>query len=168
MMGASLAQQSFESASAFIASAEFSAADNQQLATGMAERAREVKEPGEWLPWIYENLPTESREQNVTNIVRNWTSNDFQSTADWIGSQPAGTLRDQSTRVFAETVAPHEPASAADWALTLPASEQRTELLNTIHAHWQRKDEDAAAAFALEHGLTDGSNAPPAEDSRPE
>ncbi len=55
---------------------------------------------------------------------------------------------------FTETVTPHEPASAADWALTLPPSQECTELLQNIHRHWQGKDEDTATAFAPEQGLS--------------
>ncbi len=167
VVGSTLARQSFSAASEFIASANLSVADHEQLAHGMVETMHAVKEPGVWLPWIYENLPAEKRDNNVTTVVRNWTLKDFQSTADWIGTQPAGALRDQSTRAFAETVAPQEPASAAEWALTLPPSEQRTELLLKIRDHWQSKDEAAAAAFAIEHGLTGGGDAPPAGEARP-
>lgn len=118
------------------------------------ERPRELQDPGEWLTWVDSNAPVGQREEDTGRILENWARVDFRATAAWIGEQPAGPLRDRSTYVLAETVAPHEPASAVDWALTLPPSQERTELLQNIHRHWQGKDEDAAAAFAAEQGLS--------------
>jgi hypothetical protein len=121
--------------------------------TGLTSNARDLQDPGSWLPWIDEHSPPAERDQSVSTVVRTWTETDFRATADWIAEQPQGPLRERSTFTFAETVAPHEPASAAQWALTLPPSEERTALLQDIHGQWQGKDKDAAAAFAAQQGL---------------
>ena len=65
--------------------------------------------------------------------------------ADWDDSA--------AVRAYAKTVAPYEPQTAANWALTLPAGDERTGLLKTIHGHWKSQDEAAAARFAEQHGL---------------
>jgi CDP-diacylglycerol--glycerol-3-phosphate 3-phosphatidyltransferase len=72
--------------------------------------------------------------------VRRRTNNDFHATAARIGEQPPSPLRDRATHTFAETVAPHEPVTAANWALTLPASEARPNLLRNMPRQWQNKD----------------------------
>jgi hypothetical protein len=92
-----------------------------------------MRNPGAWLGWVDANTPPEQRENATSQVVRRWTNNDFRATAAWIGEQPPSPLRDRATRTFAEAVAPHEPDTAANWALTLPASEDRTNLLRNIH-----------------------------------
>ena len=47
------------------------------------------------------------------------------------------------------------PVSAAEWALTLPESQERKDLLGNIHREWKKKDADAAAKFARENGLAE-------------
>ncbi|NIP98964.1 MAG: hypothetical protein GWO24_38430 [Akkermansiaceae bacterium] len=152
-LGGTLARQPFESASLILESAELGRVETIAVAKGIAEQADSLEDPGSWIGWLHANSLEADREENVSNVVRRWTSNDFRATASWIGRQPPGPLRERATRSFAETVAPHEPASAAEWALTLPASQQRTDLLRSIHARWKGKDEEAAAAFAARHGL---------------
>jgi len=159
-LGGTLASQPFEKASEFLDSAELGPVETIAVAKGIAERAGSLQDPGSWLPWIHENSLEHDRDQNVTNVIRNWTNNDFRATAAWIGEQPDGLLRERATHSFAQTVAPHEPASAAKWALTLPESERRTDLLRTIRHQWQNKDKDAADTFAAEHGLSPAPQSP--------
>lgn len=151
--GSSLATESFESARTLLESADLSTTDRSLLAAGLVRNARQMTDPGAWLPWLHEHGSQVSGQDPVSSVVKSWTQNDFRSAADWIGSQEPGPLRESATRSFAETVAPHEPASAAEWALTLPPSEDRTELLQNIQNIWAKKDTEAAAAFAARHGL---------------
>ena len=53
-------------------------------------------------------------------------------------------------------MARYEPATAAQWALTLPAGQERDATLRTIYQNWPGSDpaaREAAAAFAQTHGL---------------
>lgn len=151
--GYTLVTQSFDEASETLLAANLSPFESQLVTQSIAGHYQEVNDPDKWLPWLYENSPEESRSATIDSFVSKWTRQDFRATAAWIGEQPQGPLRRQATHSFAQTVAPHEPASAAEWALTLPASEERTDLLHQIHRSWAGKDEAAAAAFAAEHGL---------------
>jgi len=56
-------------------------------------------------------------------------------------------------KTYAETIAPHEPAAAVDWALTLPESSTRKKLLQKIHRSLKEKDPSAAATLAEEQQL---------------
>ncbi len=59
-------------------------------------------------------------------------------------------------RSYAETVSSYEPATAAQWALTLPAGPARDATLRTIYQNWPRHDpaaREAAATFAQQHGI---------------
>ena len=152
-LGGALARQSFESASEFLDSANLTPIETIIVAKGVAGNVRELREPGKWINWLDENSPPAERGQSTAQLVKQWTERDFRATADWIGQQPQGDLRNRATFSFAETVAPHEPDAAADWALTLPPTPERSVLLKEIHTHWQGKDADAAAAFAAKHGI---------------
>ncbi|NNC88013.1 MAG: hypothetical protein HKN82_06075 [Akkermansiaceae bacterium] len=150
-----LGSQPFGEAAEFLEELALSGAEAAQLATHLAGHGPGLGSPGEWIPWISEHSDPADRSANVQQLVTAWTSADFRSAADWITVQPGGSLREEATHAFAETVAPHEPESAADWAVTLPASDERTTLLHTIHHHWKKSDAAAAAAFANRHGLRD-------------
>lgn len=152
-LGSSLAEQSFEAGSKSLEAAELSPAEMEIISRGLAEHAHSIQEPGPWLNWINDNASEKVREEATGNIVGHWTQRDFRATASWIGDLEPGPMRDRSIHSFAETVAPHEPASAADWAVQLPQSQERKELFRNIHRQWQKEDEGAAAAFAEEHGI---------------
>lgn len=153
-LGENLTRLPFDSAEAFMQEGELSAAERSHVAHSIVARVQHLQDIGKWIPWVNENADPNRRGSYVRELVRSWTRNDFRATAAWIGAQPGGALREQATHQFAESVASHEPASAAEWALTLPESEQRTKLLHEVHGYWKRKDREAAAAFAAEHGLT--------------
>ena len=54
---------------------------------------------------------------------------------------------------YAETLAPFEPDSAAQWAMTLPPGKDREETLANIYEKWPKNDESAKKAFAKLHGI---------------
>lgn len=152
-LGGSLARQPFDSARELLDQADLSTVEKMAVAKGVAGNATELQNPGEWITWVDANSPASEREGATAGIIKDWTKKDFRSAAEWIGGQPQGSLRDEATYSFAQTVAPHEPASAADWALELPPSERRQGLLTEILSHWQKREPDAAAAFATEQGI---------------
>lgn len=152
-LGSSLAEQPFEEASKSLQEAELSAAETEIVSRGLADHAHNIQEPGSWLNWIDENASAGVRDEATRDIVGQWTQQDFRATAAWITDLEPGPMRDRSIHSFAETVAPHEPASAAAWAEQLPESQERKELLRNIHTQWSKEDEGAAAAFATKHGI---------------
>ncbi len=64
-----------------------------------------------------------------------------------------GPLKTSATNVYAYTLADHYPETAARWALTLPAGENRDFLLPNIYKPWLKTDPAAAAAFAEQNGI---------------
>ena len=152
-LGRTLASQTFASATSFMDDAGITKEERKVISSSIATSPRDMQDFGQWIPWVNENVGTGDRERHVDHLVKEWTTRDFLAAAAWIGAQPTGPLRDQATRQFARTVAPHEPASAAEWALTLPESGKRTELLEEVYQSWKQKDQDAATAFATEQGI---------------
>ena len=111
-------------------------------------------EPEKWLSWLASNeQPSEDESEATKNIIAGWTRADFAATGEWLNSQPDGDLKDQSVYTYAQTLAEHEPAAAADWALTLTEGENRNALLKDILRSYEQKDPEAAAAFAEKHGV---------------
>lgn len=149
-LGHSLNQRSFESAQELLESANLEPTELAVVAYGAFER---MKDPAAWLSWIHENLAENARNPLIPGIVGLWARGDFRATAKWIGEQPQGALRERATYGFAEAVSGTEPEAAAEWALTLPASERRMQLLQKIHQDWQGQDAEAAATFARQNGL---------------
>ena len=150
-----VARDGFEAATQWLASAKLTP---EELASFAASVSYSVKsgETGQWIEWLGANLPTEKGQQNIQNIVSNWTRTDYQAVGKWLAATPAGPDKDISVSSYAETLARYEPAAAAQWALTLPAGAARESTLRNIYRVWPRKDPaDAAAAeaFAIQHGI---------------
>ena len=59
-------------------------------------------------------------------------------------------------RINAATVAEYEPATAVQWALTLPPGETRQQTLESIYHNWPPSDARGAAEFAAKHGVGPG------------
>lgn len=109
--------------------------------------------PGEWLDWVAEDK-SESTEA-TTNILSGWTRADYISAGQWLQNREAGPAKDTAVHSYADTLAPYEPAAAAQWAETLPPGDDRTELFQTIHSNLKKKDPTAARALAEKHQLTE-------------
>ena len=109
--------------------------------------------PGPWLDWVAkdESGSTEA----TTRILSGWARADYISAGQWLQSRDPGPAKDTAVHSYADTLAPYEPAAAAQWAETLPAGDERTELLQTIHSNLKKKDPTAAQALAEKHRLTE-------------
>ena len=111
--------------------------------------------PSGWLSWLGEQEEiSEPTEIATRQIISGWTRENFVATGEWIQSQDAGPAKNTAVTIYAETLAPHEPAAAADWAVTLPESPERTQLLQTIHTSLKKADSKAAAALVEKYQLT--------------
>ena len=53
----------------------------------------------------------------------------------------------------AKAAATPDPATAAQWALTLPVGDERSKLMTAIYTEWNKRDKAAAAKFAQENGI---------------
>ena len=110
-------------------------------------------ETGQWIEWIGEKLPPEKTTDHIRNLVRNWTTNDYQAAGKWLAATPDGPAKNTSIRTYAETVASYEPETATEWARTLPPGKDREATLKHIHRNWPKEDATAKEAFAKKHGI---------------
>ena len=107
----------------------------------------------EWLGWIETNLEGEIAKATTSTMISRWSRANYQEAGEWIGNLVAGDMKNHAVYSYATTLAPYEPAAAAEWADTLPAGEDRTNALQTIYESWKTSDTAAAEAFARQHGL---------------
>ena len=111
------------------------------------------EESGKWIEWIGVNLPAEKSRGGISTMVRRWTENDYQAAGKWLAATPDSPSKNISIRYYAETVAKHEPESAAQWAMTLPPGQDRDETLKNIYQKWPGNDDAAKQAFRKSHGI---------------
>ena len=111
------------------------------------------EETGKWIEWIDTKLPVEKSKDNIRQMILEWTKNDYQAAGKWLAATPGSPSKNISIRYYAETVAKHEPASAAQWAMTLPPGEDRDKTLKNIYQNWPENDDAAKQAFKKLHGI---------------
>ena len=84
----------------------------------------------------------------LPNLIAKWTRQDPAATARWLAKLPPDDpLRDTLRFQYAEELATIAPATAAQFALDLPPSAARTEVLVNAASAWLAKDPEAAIAF---------------------
>jgi hypothetical protein len=148
-----LKETGVEATAEWMRTANLNPQDRQHLMKSISTSMPGQK-PAPWLEWMGREETDPAMLKTYTrNVIPDWTQKDFNGVGEWINQQPAGTLRESATQSFVETLAPHEPEAASVWALNLPASPDRTKLLQTIRDSWKNKDAPAADAFAAQHGL---------------
>ncbi len=148
-------EEGFEAGTKWLASANLSPAELESFASGLSS-ADKKDETGQWIEWIGASLPADKSSNNIRNIVRNWTQDDFQAAGKWLTTAPEGPAKNTSIRSYAETVSRYEPETAAQWAMTLPPGKDRDQTLKRIYHNWPTSDaaaKEAATAFAKEHGI---------------
>ncbi len=151
-MGGQIAGEGFEAGQTWLSSAGLSEQEAESFSDGLSHWQTKG-ETGKWIDWMAGELPAEKIPQKVDNLVSQWTREDYQAAGSWINGAQEGPAKQAAVKSYARTVAPYEPASAAQWAVTLPAGQERDQLLKNVHEEWKKKDEAAAAEFAKEHDL---------------
>ena len=111
------------------------------------------EESGQWIEWIGVNLPVEKSKNCISKMVQNWTKTDYEAAGKWLAATPDGPTKTISIRSYAETLAKYEPASAAQWAMTLPPGKDREETLKNIYQKWPDGDDAVKQAFKKLHGI---------------
>jgi hypothetical protein len=147
-----LVEAGFEASTRWLADASFTAKELESFAGGLQGSIKRA-ETGKWIEWIGETLPPDPAKKNIERLVRDWTRNDYQAAGQWLVSAPAGPVKDAAIQSYASTVSEYEPATAAQWALTLPPGKDRDQTLKTIYRNWPKDDTAAREAFKQEHGI---------------
>ena len=155
--------ESFEAVTGWVSAQKLSPEESVQFVAGLSYDATRA-DTGKWIDWMTKTLPAEELGERVGDLVAQWTQQDYQAAGKWLAAEPDGPAKTASVRSYAETVAEYEPKVAAQWAMTLPAGDERQEALKSIYENWPENDAAAAAAFAAEHGLKEEENDATEED----
>lgn len=151
-LASQMAGEGFESSTAWITSAKLSPEEMEAFSDGITYNSK-PEDKAKWIGWVTETMPPEKSASQVKQIVSQWTRDDYKAAGEWLVAEPDGPSKNTAIQAYAETVAPYEPDTAAQWALTLPAGKERDNTLKRIHRELKGKDADAAAAFAEKHGI---------------
>lgn len=142
---------------AWMVTAGVTQAEMTELA-GAFTQSKSFLRADEWMLWMKDKIP----EAQAAAFISEWSSNlvatNFEKTAGLINQIADSTVRTHAVSGFATRVARHDPAVAAEWTMTLPPSGRRDQLMSQILFEWERKDPDAAQAFAAEHAEGIGEN----------
>jgi hypothetical protein len=151
-MSGNLFNEGFGQASAWLKTAGLEATETEAITAAIGYRNTKG-ETGKWLDWMAANLTEASRDERIASVMGEWTRGDFRAAAGWLGGAKDGPAKEAAVQSYAKTVAPYDPAAAAQWAETLPNQSKHAPLMREIHAKWKPVDPQAAAAFAARHGL---------------
>lgn len=151
-MARNLTGEHFESVASWIGSAKLSPEETARFAGGLSY-FNTKDDTGRWIDWMAENLPAEEVPENVDNLIGQWTQQDYLAAGKWLTASPEGPAKNAAVSTYAETVAEYEPQTAVQWAMTLPAGQERQNTLESIYQNWPKSDAAAAEAFAREHGV---------------
>lgn len=151
-VGESLQSEGYTKATAWMESMNLTKEEMASLAGGLGyyETAAET---GQWISWIEANLKPEDADSPVRELMGEWTEQDYLAAGNWLVTAPEGQAKQAAVVSYVEAVSTYEPQVAEQWALTLPAGEQRDEALGVIHENWPDTDPDGAKAFAARHGM---------------
>ncbi|MDB6076440.1 MAG: hypothetical protein JWO82_187, partial [Akkermansiaceae bacterium] len=151
-MAAQFSQAGFDSASKWLETEKLSPEEAAGLSGGI-DASLAKGDTGRWIDWMSGVLPVDQLGTKVDELVKFWTQEDYRSAGAWLENVPEGATRDAAVKAYAGTVASADPGVAAQWALTLPAGDERTNLMKNIYGEWKKQDERAAGDFARDNGI---------------
>ncbi len=133
-----LAQDGFTTASQWIAGANLTPTELESIAEGLSHSIKN-DETGQWIDLVSEKLPAKVSDSKVGELVSGWTQRDYQAAGKWLASTPASPTKNTAVRSYAETVSKYDPATATQWAMTLPPGPDRDATLKHIQDHCPAK-----------------------------
>jgi hypothetical protein len=129
-----LAQEGFATASQWITSANLTPTELESITEGLSHSIKN-EETGQWIDWVSQKLPAKASDSRIGELVSGWTQRDYQAAGKWLASTPASPTKNTAIRSYAETVSQHDPATATQWAMTLPPGPDRDATLKHIQDH---------------------------------
>ncbi len=145
--------ESFDSVTKWVSTQNLTPEESDQFMGGISYDTTKA-ETGKWIEWMSKTLPPEKLDERVGDLVGQWTQQDYLAAGKWLSVEPEGPAKTAAVKSYAETVAEYEPQVAAQWAMTMPAGQEREDTLRSIYENWPNKDAARKAAFAAEHGIT--------------
>lgn len=150
------ARENFQQGSQWIDSAKLSPAELQNLGSSISAHNIQTPDTGRWVEWLGSRVPSEKTSNRISEMIDAWTQKDYIEAGKWLNSTPDGPTKQAAVRGYVQAVAAYEPETAAQWAMTLPASKDRDRSLRQIYQKWPKNDpaaKAAAEAFADQHGI---------------
>lgn len=98
-------------------------------------------------------LPSDVRDTSLGQAMHYWTASDAPSAGDWINGLN-GATRDQAVSAYATTLARKNPATAAEWAMSISDAKTRDSSLDRIASEWLRKNTPDATAWIQRSALS--------------
>jgi hypothetical protein len=129
-----LTEDGFATASQWIAREKLTPTELENIADDVDYPTRS-DETGLWIDWIGGKLPAVKSEAKIRYLMSKWTQADYQAAGKWLASTSAGPTKNAAIRSYAETVSATDPATATQWAMTLPPGPDRDKTLKHIQDH---------------------------------
>jgi hypothetical protein len=107
----------------------------------------------QWIDWLIPHLPQEQVAEKVSDLVTSWVKEDYKSAGEWISHNANGLVKNAAIHAYSYEVAAYEPTVAAQWAMTLPAGENRKKALEGVYENWLKTDAAGKEAFGKQHGF---------------
>jgi hypothetical protein len=152
-LAAGIVRDGFTAATSWLGSADFTPGEAAIFASSIPPGDTKG-DSGQWIEWMADKLPADQLAGKTGELMETWTKSDYTAAGTWLSSIKDGPTKEAAVRSYAATVAPYDPATAAQWGLTLPEGSDRTEVLKGIQAEWEKQDPSAAGKFAAENGLS--------------
>ena len=140
-MARQMTSESFDEAQQWLATARLSDTEMARFAESISPWPTNA-DTGKWIDWMAVKLPADQRDDRISPMVVHWTRQDHKAVGEWINSSPEGPAKVVAVKSFARTVAPFEPETALQWANTLPAGQERDDLLRDLQARSSEPDPD--------------------------
>jgi len=150
-----IAKDGFEAGSKWMADNNLTPSEMEAIAPTIGYSAKS-SEKGQWIMWMGDNLGKGVSDQKIRNTVNNWTRTDYRAAGEWLASTPEGPTKTASVKGYVDAVAKYDPQTAAEWALTLPAGEERNSALNKVLRNMPKEttaEQEARESFKTRHGL---------------
>ena len=151
-LGESYQPESIDLATRWIDGTRFSPQELESFTQNL-ERWVQTDESGKWVEWLGKNLPTDTARDRIWHLFTEWSDDDYVAAGQWLTTAPDSPAKHAAALAYSETVFPKDPATAIQWALSVPAGEDRDRTLKRIHDNWPDNDRAAKEAFAKEHGI---------------
>ncbi len=136
----------------WISERKFTPEEKQLLANGLSYFST-LQDTGRWVEWMGENLPADQLNKPITELIGEWTEQDYKAAGTWLAAAPESPAKHSAVLAYAKAIAVYEPQVANQWAQTLPPGPIRDETLKLIYRNWPSNDPQGAAAFATEHKM---------------